>query len=209
MTVYDVAYPAAGFLMGSIPWSYIIGRLNGVDIRSSGSGNVGATNLFRVCGSRKAGLFGLLLDVLKGAVPVLAASEGILGLAPPAGEWTASATAICAVLGHVYSPWLGFRGGKGVATTMGALVILSPFTILAGIAVFTLVLLLTRYVSLGSISAAVAMVPSVFILEPESTPVRIIICVVAALILVRHKSNMVKLLHGRENRFSTGGGGSG
>lgn len=208
MTVYDVAYPAAGFLMGSVPWSYIIGRMNGADIRGSGSGNVGATNLFRVCG-RKAGLLGLFLDVLKGAVPVLAASEGILGLAPPAGEWAAAATAICAVLGHVFSPWLGFRGGKGVATTLGALVILSPFTILAGLAVFILVVLSTRYVSLGSISAAVAVVPSVFILEPDSTPVRMIICLVAVIILFRHKSNMVKLLKGKESRFSPGGGGNG
>ncbi len=204
MTVYDLAYPAAAFLLGSVPWSFIIGRIRGFDIRESGSGNTGATNLFRVCG-RRAGLAGLLLDALKGAIPVLAATRGITGLTPPVGEWAVSATGICAVLGHVYSPWLRFRGGKGVATTLGVILVLSPLSVLSGLVVFILALLTTRYVSLGSIAAAVALIPSVFVFRPYSPPVQIVVCTVAVLILVRHRSNMVRILRGEENRFSLRG----
>jgi glycerol-3-phosphate acyltransferase PlsY len=205
MSTADIVYPAAAFLTGSIPWSYIIGRMKGADIRRSGSGNTGATNLFRVCG-RGAGLTGLVLDAAKGAVPVLAASRGVMQLAPPAGDWIVAVSGICAVLGHVFSPWLRFRGGKGVATTLGVLLVLSPLSLLAGVLVFAVVLLATRYVSLGSISAALAVVPAVFVFQPGSLPVQVIICVVAALILVRHRSNIVKLLKGEENRFSLRGG---
>lgn len=208
MTVPDIAYPLAAFLFGSVPWSWIIGRARGRDIRESGSGNTGATNLFRTCGMG-AGISGLVLDTMKGAVPVLAASRGIPGIAPPAGEWTVAVSAICAVLGHVFSPWLGFRGGKGVATTLGVLLILSPLSVLTGLAVFTIMLFATRFVSLGSITAAVAIVPSVFIFNPDSLPVQLIVCLVAALILARHRSNMVKLLRGEENRFHFRVGGNG
>lgn len=208
MTFFDIVYPMAAFLLGSVPWSWIIGRTRGRDIRKSGSGNTGATNLFRTCG-RGAGISGLVLDAMKGAVPVLAASRGVAGLAPPAGEWTVAVSAVCAVLGHVFSPWLGFRGGKGVATTLGVLLVLSPLSVLTGILVFTVMLFATRFVSLGSITAAVAVIPSVFIFNPDSLPVQLIVCLVAALILVRHRSNMVKLLRGEENRFHFRGGGNG
>lgn len=208
MTVPGIVYPAAAFLFGSVPWSWIIGRARGKDIRESGSGNTGATNLFRTCG-RGAGISGLVLDTMKGAVPVLAASRGIAGLVPPAGEWTVALSAIFAVMGHVFSPWLGFRGGKGVATTLGVLLILSPLSVLTGLLVFTIMLFATKYVSLGSITAAVAVIPSVFIFNPDSPPVQLIVCLVAALILVRHRTNMVKLLRGEENRFHFRGGGDG
>lgn len=206
MDFYTIAYPAAAFLSGSIPWSYIIGRMRGLDIRRSGSGNVGATNLFRTCG-RAAGITGLLLDALKGALPVLAAQRGILGLTPSAGDWVLASAGICAVLGHVFSPWLGFRGGKGVATTMGVLLFLAPLSVLTGLAVFTLVVLVFRYVSLGSMLAALTMVPAVFVFQPGSLPVQLVICLAAAIILARHRSNLAKLLRGQENRFSLGGGG--
>jgi len=201
----DVLYIVAAFLSGSVPWSWILGKFRGIDIRSKGSGNTGATNLFRICG-KGAGISGLLLDTLKGALPVLAAKHGIPGILPPIGDWALALTAIFAVLGHVFSPWLGFRGGKGVATTLGVLLILSPMTTALALAVFLLVLSVTRYVSLGSISAAAAVIPFVFIFEPGRLPVQIIICFVAALVIVRHKSNIVKLLHGKESRFSFHGG---
>ena len=201
----DVLYIVAAFLSGSVPWSWILGKFRGIDIRSKGSGNTGATNLFRICG-KGAGITGLLLDTLKGALPVLAAKHGIPGILPPIGDWALALTAIFAVLGHVFSPWLGFRGGKGVATTLGVLLILSPLTTASALAVFLLVLSVTRYVSLSSISAAVAVIPFVFIFEPGRLPVQIIICFVAALVIVRHKSNIVKLLHGEESRFSFHGG---
>ncbi|RKZ10320.1 acyl-phosphate glycerol 3-phosphate acyltransferase [Candidatus Fermentibacteria bacterium] len=201
----DVLYITAAFLSGSVPWSWILGKFRGIDIRSKGSGNTGATNLFRICG-KGAGITGLLLDTLKGALPVLAAKHGIPGILPPIGDWALALTAIFAVLGHVFCPWLGFRGGKGVATTLGVLLILSPLTTASALAVFVLVLSVTRYVSLGSISAAAAVIPFVFIFEPGRLPIQIIICFVAALVIVRHKSNIVKLLHGEESRFSFHGG---
>lgn len=197
----DTLYVAAAFLSGSIPWSWILGKFRGIDIRNEGSGNTGATNLFRVCG-KGAGITGLFLDALKGALPVVAAKYGITGVVPQAGDWAVAVASIFAVSGHVFSPWLGFRGGKGVATTLGVLLVLSPLTLASGLAVFLLVLLITRYVSLGSISAAVAVIPSVFIFEPDKLPVQIIMCLVAVMVVVRHKSNIVKLLRGEENRFS-------
>ncbi|MEN8209783.1 MAG: glycerol-3-phosphate 1-O-acyltransferase PlsY [Candidatus Fermentibacteria bacterium] len=201
----DALYLTAAFLSGSVPWSWLMGKSRGIDIRHEGSGNTGATNLFRICGKR-AGITGLFLDALKGALPLLAAKHGIAGILPPAGDWALCLAAVFAVLGHVFSPWLGFKGGKGVATALGVLLVLSPLTTLSALAVFVLVILLTRYVSLGSISAAAAVIPFVFIFEPGSLPVQIIICSVAVLIIVRHRSNIVKLLHGQENRFSFHGG---
>ena len=200
-----IIYVAAAFLSGSIPWSWLLGKFRGIDIRNEGSGNTGATNLFRVCG-RGIGITGLLLDALKGALPVLAAKHGIPGVLSPVGDWLLALTAIVAVIGHVFSPWLGWRGGKGVATTLGVLLILSPLTLASGLFAFVLALSITRYVSLGSIFAAVVVIPSVFIFEPGRLPVQIIICLVAVLVIVRHKSNIVKLLRGEENRFSFHGG---
>jgi glycerol-3-phosphate acyltransferase PlsY len=200
-----IIYVTSAFLSGSVPWSWLLGKFRGIDIRDEGSGNTGATNLMRVCG-RGVGITGLLLDALKGALPVLAAKNGITGILPPVGDWVLALTAIFAVLGHVFSPWLGFRGGKGVATALGVLLILSPLTTASGLLVFALVLLITRYVSLGSISAAFAVIPFVFIFEPDRLPVQIIICLLAVLVIVRHKSNITKLLRGEENKFSIHGG---
>ncbi len=201
----DVFYSALAFLSGSIPWSWLIGRFRGVDIRNRGSGNTGATNLFRVCG-KGPGIAGMLLDVLKGILPLLAAKYGIQGIMPPAGDWAVAAASIFAVLGHVFTPWLGFKGGKGVATTFGVLLILSPLTVAAGLAAFLLSVAVTRYISVGSIMAAVAVIPAVFILEPGKLPVQIIICSVAILVILRHKSNIVRLMRGEENRFRFHGG---
>jgi len=200
----DMIFILAAFLSGSVPWSYLIGRARGVDIRKGGSGNTGATNLLRLCG-RSWGLLGLFLDAAKGALPVLAARYGAFGLFGPAGDWTVAAAAIAAVMGHVYSPWLGFRGGKGVATTLGVLLVLSPSSVLVGLAVFILVLWIFRYVSLGSILAAVAVIPSVILFEAGRFPTQLIVCLAAALIVFRHRSNIAKLLKGSENRFSFGG----
>lgn len=206
MTIWPgIFYVLFAFISGSVPWSWLLGKFRGFDIRKEGSGNTGATNLFRVCG-RGAGFTGLFLDVLKGAVPVLAAKYGIPGFTHPAGQWILAAACIFAVMGHVFTPWLGFRGGKGVATTFGVLLVLSPLTVAAGFVMFIFVLLTSKYVSLGSISAAVAMVPAVFILEPGRLSVQIIICLVAVLIVARHRSNIVRLLRGEEKKFSFSGG---
>jgi len=197
----DLFYALLAFASGSVPWSWLLGKLKGVDIRKEGSGNTGATNLFRVCG-KGLGLAGMLLDILKGALPVLAAKYGIEGLAPQVGQWAVAAAAVLAVLGHVFSPWLKFKGGKGVATGLGVLLVLSPLTVSVGVAVFILVLSLTRFVSLGSIIASCAMIPAVFILNPDNPSVQFMICLVAVLIVLRHISNIKRLLQGEENRFS-------
>lgn len=193
-------YLLLGFLSGSVPWSWLLGRLKGVDIQSEGSGNAGATNLMRVCGTGY-GIAGLFLDAVKGALPVLVAANGLLNI-PPASDPVVALVAICAVLGHVFTPWLGFVGGKGVATTLGALLVLSPLSVATGVGVFVLTLLLTRYVSLGSICAAVCMIPAVFLFDPGKVPVQVVMSLVAILIILRHRPNIRRLLQGEENRFS-------
>lgn len=201
----DSMYLLIAFASGSVPCSWILGRLRGIDIREEGSGNAGATNLLRICGTG-LGLTGLFLDMLKGALPVLAATTGIPDLAPPANTLVISLAAISAVLGHVFSPWLGFRGGKGVATTLGVLLVLSPLSLAAGFVAFSLVLLITKYVSLGSICAAAVMIPAVFVFEKGETSIQIVISIIAVLIIFRHRSNIRKLLKGEENRLSFHGG---
>ena len=196
---HTLFYLLLGFLSGSVPWSWLLGRLKGVDIQREGSGNTGATNLMRVCGTGY-GIAGLFLDAVKGALPVLVAANGLLSI-PPASDLIVALVAICAVLGHVFTPWLGFMGGKGVATALGALLVLSPLAVATGVGVFVLTLLLTRYVSLGSICAAVSMIPAVFLFDPGKVPVQVVMSLVAVLIILRHRSNISRLLRGEENRF--------
>ncbi len=201
MTLWpDIFYLFLGFFSGSVPCSWLLGRLKGTDIRKEGSGNAGATNLMRVCGTGY-GLIGLFLDALKGALPVLAAANGLLNV-PQGSDTVVALVAICAVLGHVFTPWLGFHGGKGVATTLGVLLVLSPLSVATGVAVFVLILLLTRYVSLGSICAAVCMIPAVFLFNPGKVTVQVVMILVAVLIIVRHRSNIGRLMKGEENKFS-------
>lgn len=197
----SAAVLAGSFLAGSIPFSWLLGRLRGTDIRRAGSGNVGATNLLRTCGTG-IGVAGLVLDALKGAAPVAAAMA--LGLS---GSVQAACAAL-AVLGHVLTPWLGFRGGKGVATAMGALLVLATWPVLAALGVFSVVLAVFRYVSLASISAAVSLVPASLLLMPGShnTAVHVVCGLVAALVVVRHLGNIRRLLRGEESRFSLGRG---
>jgi glycerol-3-phosphate acyltransferase PlsY len=201
MTLWHVFfYLLLGFLSGSVPWSWLLGRLKGVDIQSEGSGNAGATNLMRVCGTGY-GIAGLFLDAVKGALPVFAAANGLLNI-PPASDLVIALVAICAVLGHVYTPWLGFKGGKGVATALGVLLVLSPLSVATAVGVFVLILLLTRYVSLSSICAAVCMIPAVFLFDPGKVPAQAVMSLVAFLIIIRHRPNIRRLLRGEESRFS-------
>ncbi|MCK4504570.1 MAG: glycerol-3-phosphate 1-O-acyltransferase PlsY [Candidatus Aegiribacteria sp.] len=201
MTLWHVLfYLLLGFLSGSVPWSWLLGRLKGVDIQSKGSGNTGATNLMRVCGTGY-GTAGLFLDAVKGALPVFVAANGLLNI-PPASDLVVALVAICAVLGHVYTPWLGFNGGKGVATALGVLLVLSPLSVATAVGVFVLILLLTRYVSLSSICAAVCMIPAVFLFDPGKVPVQAVMSLVAFLIIIRHRPNIKRLLRGEESRFS-------
>jgi glycerol-3-phosphate acyltransferase PlsY len=198
MAVRIVLLSLAGFLVGAIPFSWLIGRVKGIDLRKAGSGNIGATNLMRVCG-RGPGIAGLFLDVAKGVIPVLLAA-----LLAGGGERLVQAAAgTAAVLGHVYTPFLGFSGGKGVATSLGAMAALAPVPSLCALGIFLTVLLVSGIVSLSSIIAAASLVPAVFLFMggQGNIPVQVACCLVALLVVVRHRSNIARLFRGEEKRL--------
>jgi glycerol-3-phosphate acyltransferase PlsY len=198
MTVRVVIAIVAGFLMGAVPFSWLIARAKGIDLRTTGSGNIGATNLMRACG-KGSGITGLILDAVKGALPVLLA----VLLAGREQVLLQAAAASAAVLGHVYTPFLGFSGGKGVATALGALTALAPVPSLSALGIFLLVLLVSGTVSLSSVIAAAALVPAVFVFRggPGDLPVQVACCLVAVLVIVRHRSNIRRLVRGEEKRL--------
>ena len=208
-----VAMPLAAYVIGSTPFGVIIARAKGVDLRKAGSGNVGATNVGRTIG-RKWGYICFALDVAKGLLPVLAAGL-LLGREE---DFPTLADQLCwlgvgfgAIAGHVFSFWLRFRGGKGVATSMGVVVGIYPYFTLPGLCalgVWILVTLTSRHVSLGSIAAAASFVPLFVAFRWREVgslwPLLAFACVVVALIVVRHRSNIARLLEGRENRIGRG-----
>ncbi len=182
------------YLVGSIPTGLLLAKaFGGVDIRTTGSGNIGATNVYRTLG-RKVGIMTLVGDCLKGLVPVLVAKK--LGF-PDA--WVA-AVGLAAFLGHVYTVFLGFKGGKGVATALGVFLGLSPLAVLAALAVFALVLLKWRYVSLGSIVAAAAMPVCVAVLDTRILVVAVT-SVISCIVIQKHRENIRRLQAGTESKF--------
>lgn len=183
-----------GYLIGSIPVAYLVTRARGgPDIRTVGSGNVGATNVHRVRGARAAVLTALL-DVLKGAVPPLLASASGGGIA-------ASAVAgVAAVAGHLFPVWLGFRGGKGVSTTLGACLAWAPPVAAVAVAVFVATVWLSRVVSLGSIVSAITIGPVAYAWA-ASPPVVIALFVTGWLIVFQHRGNLMRLVAGQERRL--------
>ncbi|HEY6070603.1 MAG TPA: glycerol-3-phosphate 1-O-acyltransferase PlsY [Chthoniobacterales bacterium] len=204
LTVFYVAI--VGYLVGSFPTAYIAGRIRGIDIRKAGSGNVGATNAARVLGKR-FGYFVFIVDVAKGFVAVIL-SRMLGGSAQTSAlfvDLCGVLGAMFAVIGHSYPVWLSFKGGKGVATSIGALFALNwiPAAIV-GI-VWIVVFLTTRYVSLASIGAAIAlpiMVTAMYFLKELSSPVLVYFCfLLAAIVVIRHRSNISRLLTGTEHRF--------
>ena len=187
----------AAYLVGSIPFSYLVARRFGVeDVRAVGSGNVGATNVMRAAG-RTAGLLALVLDALKGALAAASAQR-----LAPSGDLPALA-AVAAVLGHMYPVWLSFRGGKGVATGAGAFVPLCPAAGAVGLAAFALVAAASRYVSLGSCVGALALAAAAF---PFCGPGAVAWCATgtALLIVWRHRGNLDRVLRGTERRLGGG-----
>jgi len=195
------------YLLGSIPFGFLAGRLAGIDIRQVGSGNVGATNVVRVLGKRY-GYPVFILDVLKGFGAVKIAMLVAPGKAP---DWNSPEifgilAAISSVLGHLYPPWLKFNGGKGVATSAGALLALAPVATLIGVAVWLIVFWLTGYVSLASVIAAIIL-PLVILFvswhdQREIKPLVYSSVCVAAIVVWRHRSNLVRLVRGTEPRFT-------
>lgn len=196
MLFISVMLLLAAYLAGSIPFSYLVARLHGVDLRSVGSGNIGASNVWRSCGF-PAFLAALSGDLLKGFLPTLAAQS--LGLEP---TWIVL-TGIAAILGHTFPIFLGFRGGKAVATSGGVLLALVPPLTLAGIVLWGIVLKLTRLPALASLSAVAAIAPtSVWMLAQGTLPLAyaVFIWIAALLIIVLHRANIRRLLAGKENR---------
>jgi glycerol-3-phosphate acyltransferase PlsY len=191
---WSLALLAGAYLVGSVPFSYLVARAFGVaDVRRVGSGNVGATNVMRSAG-KAAGLLAFLLDALKGSAAALAVSW----LAPTSSVLPALA-ALLAVIGHMYPLWLGFQGGKGVATGAGAFLPLAPSATLLALGAFALVLALTRYVSVGSMAASVTLAGAAFLLG-YPPPVAWAATGAAALVVWRHRGNIVRLTRGREGR---------
>jgi glycerol-3-phosphate acyltransferase PlsY len=187
----------ASYLLGAIPTSHLVSRLFAkIDLREHGSGNLGATNLYRVLGWKYA-IPVALFDIAKGAIPVLV-------FAPRVGdsELFALACGVAAILGHVFSVFVGFKGGKGVATAAGVMLGLTPLALAVAAAVWAVLVLLTGYVSLGSIAAAAVLPVAVYLLERPTTAELLWIDVgVAAGVIFLHRRNIQRLIKGTENRF--------
>lgn len=192
----------AAYLLGSIPTGYLVARWKNIDITQVGSGNIGATNVFRILG-RGPGIFVLLTDAAKGALSVLFL-PGLASLVAGAGSpWLAALAAVCAVLGHNFTCWLRFKGGKGIATSAGALAALVPAAFLVIFITWIVVFALGRYVSLASIAAA-AVLPfaTAFTSRGELRwPLVGLTSLLTLLAIWRHRPNIRRLLDGTENRF--------
>lgn len=199
---------ATGYVSGSLPWGLWLGRwVRGVDVRTVGSRNLGATNVYRSLGPG-LGFATLALDMLKGTVPVWLVPRSALGAAFPGGlEACALAVALAAIAGHVWTFFAGFKGGKGVATTAGALLALSPPAFLAFALAFVATVAVTRYVSLGSILGSIAFaVTLAFQPSGVRSPLFVFGLLVVVLVVVRHRENLARLARGTERRFSLRGG---
>lgn len=188
----------AAYLMGSIPNGLLLARLKGVDLQKVGSGNIGATNVYR-CVGKGWGVAAFVLDAVKGFVPAF--GFPMLVSAPP--PWLGLACGIAAVAGHNWPVWLKFKGGKGVSTSAGMLLGIAPAAVGIGFAVFALVVALTRFVSLGSILAAIAVAGSGFWLYgTENRLLAGALVVMGALVVVKHRANIRRLLAGTEPRIA-------
>lgn len=198
MLLNAVPWLLAAYLVGAIPTSYLVGRwFRGIDLRQQGSRNLGATNLYRVMGWKYAIPVGLF-DVAKGAVPVL-----LFGPRVPGVPYFPVLCGMTAVLGHVFSVFVGFKGGKGVATAAGMIIALAPLAFPVVLAGWALVVWLTGYVSLGSIVAAALFPVADWLLHPaRRSPVTLAIdAALAGFIIWKHRANIRRLLAGTENRF--------
>ena len=189
----ETLFLISSYLLGSVPTGLLLASAFGVNIRETGSGNIGATNVYRTMG-RKIGILTLVGDCLKGLLPVLVAKW----LDFP-DIWVA-AIGLAAFLGHVYTIFLGFKGGKGVATALGVFLGTAPLSVLVGLAIFALVLYKWRYVSAASIAAA-AIIPVAVTLTKGTPELIAMSFVIAAIVIFRHRENIVRLRGGTESKF--------
>jgi glycerol-3-phosphate acyltransferase PlsY len=188
------------YLLGSIPTGYLVAKARGVDIRTVGSGNIGATNAFRALG-KGFGIFVLLMDALKGWVAVQIGAWVVDGFLPgPPLEFLRVTAGIAAILGHNFTCWLHFKGGKGIATSAGVLLALVPWALLIIFGVFTILFLATRYVSVGSIAASVTL-PFATWFTTRDPGLTAVTGAMAALAVIKHRKNIQRLINGTENRI--------
>jgi acyl-phosphate glycerol 3-phosphate acyltransferase len=203
LTIASVAI--AAYLVGAVPFGYLVARSRGVDILSHGSGNIGATNVGRILG-RKFGILVFLLDFAKGAVPTLVA-RAFASTDLPA-EWLMVAAGISAFLGHLFPVYLQFRGGKGVATGAGVVAVLAPVPTIGALLTWVTVVAASRYVSLASLLAAAVLcalrMASPLAFEGPRGVVTLFCLIAASLVAVRHRANIGRLIHGNENRLIEG-----
>ena len=202
MVIPYIIVALAAYLLGSIPAGFLVARAKGIDIRKVGSGNIGATNAMRVLG-KPAGIFVLVMDLLKGFAAI--AWLTVLVLKIFNGTTTDLETlkivaGIFVVLGHNYTCWLKFKGGKGIATTAGVYLALAPLALGIALVVFILTVLLTRFVSLGSIVAAVALPIAVWFTRDNLT-LRMMTIALGAMAIFKHRKNMQRIMAGTENRL--------
>ncbi len=193
-----------GYLLGSIPFGLLLVKLFlGQDVRRSGSGNIGATNVART--SPKLGLLTLLLDAVKGLAAVWIASQlGEGDPTSPSSLMPMCVAALAAVLGHSLPVWLRFKGGKSVATALGSLVLIAPEAVLTMVVLFIVIVWLTRFVSLGSIMSALMFPILAWRLDHREFPALWLLIAVSALVALRHRANLQRLFAGNESRFSLG-----
>jgi acyl phosphate:glycerol-3-phosphate acyltransferase len=215
-----IVVAVAAYLLGSIPTGFLVAKARGIDIQKSGSGNIGATNAMRVLG-KPAGIFVMFMDALKGYVacalipPLIwnwlnenLSLYFILGIPHSFQDQLIEfqvrlyvIAGIFAVLGHNYPCWLRFKGGKGIATTAGVYLALAPWAVLVALVIFILAVLMTKYVSVGSIAAAIALPATVWIMTPHNLFLGIVTTALSALAIYKHKSNIQRLMAGTESRL--------
>ncbi len=199
MTIQDGLVVLVAYLLGAIPFGYIIVKSKlGRDVRESGSGSIGATNVLRTAG-KVGGILTFVLDVAKGMAAVLIAKA-----ISPSNFWIIGAAALAAIIGHILPVFIGFKGGKGVATGVGVFLAVMPSAVLMVLVVFVIVVWLWRYISLGSIIATAAFPLSAYVLSRGSLPAPLLWATVlgALLIVSKHHGNIRRLIQGNENKFT-------
>jgi glycerol-3-phosphate acyltransferase PlsY len=205
MLLASLCLIAFAYFCGALPFGYWAGRLKGIDIRQHGSKNIGATNVIRVLG-KKVGIPVFILDVLKGAAPTMFAKIWMTDRwGVDVGTLVAVLCAAAAVLGHTFTFWLGFKGGKGVATTAGGLLGLEPLSLGIGLVAWAITFYASRYVALASIVAAVVLPVSMAVLMFTRGTLNYVLLgfgiVMGVLVIVRHRTNIARMMAGTENRF--------